>query len=932
MNAIRPLHAAAISALCVATSALGQPTQIVTPQPASQSGAPGSAAQIEVRYTTSNADATLTGLGLRVHWDSTKLSFGSLANVLSTSLMAQGLPQPDSDDLDGDASTNTYVLVAWADTAGNWPGSLPVRLFTLNFTTAASFSGTTSVRFTASSTAAGYTLAATPATISAAPTGPTIAEAGSLRWIIPTSAHVGGLAGTNWVSDAVVHNPGSAAATANIYFLPSGQDNSTVRGKAMNVPAGQSLKLGDIVEDTFGRSSASGAILVGSSQPLLVTSRTYNNATSGTYGQYVAGQPLAEAISGTTAVRLIQLTKSANYRTNIGFANGSASSLPVSVALHRADGSQLGTRSYTVPPFGYFQETDIIGKVTSATVEDAYAIVSSTSADASYLVYASVIDNRTGDPITVTPVAAASISAAPASVGEGSPAEGPEGAAGIVTIFSDGFEGVFPGNWTVTKTEGKVDALWGRSTYRAATGAASAWCAAAGSAAGDPGGPYRKNMDTYLVYGPFSLADASAASVEFDLWLQSESGYDFAYWLISDGQNWDGWRASGSTSGWEHVVFDLGAVTDVTVIGKPQVWLYINFESDDSNQYEGMYVDNVVISKTVTACSAPAAPVATAPATATSGASYTVSWTGTSPDNSYEIEEAANAWFSGATRQTVTGTSRQFSHVVSAQTTYFYRVRARDDCGGTLYTSAWSNTGQTAVAPAVTGEPVYVPGTAALSGVGGTNWKTDLEVHNPGTTRAEFIVALLRRDQENSNPVTRTFTLEGGRSMRYENALQTMFSFSGAATLRLTPTSGSIMVTSRTYNDQPQGTYGQFTPGFLANRGVAAGTTARLVQLSRSSDSGRGFRTNLGLVNTTAATISLEVKLFTGAGTLLGTRTYSLRPYESVQRNDVFNEVGAGNVDDGFATVRCTTEGGRFLAFASVIDNRSGDPIYVPAR
>lgn len=724
------------------------------------------------------------------------------------------------------------------------------------------------------------------------------------------------------MTDAVVHNPGSAAATANIYFLPSGQDNSAVRGKAMSVPAGQSLKLGDIVEDTFGRSSASGAILVGSSQPLLVTSRTYNNAASGTYGQYVAGQPLAEAISGTTAVRLVQLTKSANYRTNIGFANGSASSLPVSVALHRADGSVLGTKNYTVPPWGFLQETDILGKVTSATAEDAYAVISSTSSGASYLVYASVIDNRTGDPITVTPVAAASVSSAPASPGGDASAIEPAKAAGTVTIFSDGFEGAFPGSWTVTKTEGKTDALWGRSTYRAATG----------TAAGDPGGPYRKNMDTYLVYGPFSLADASAASVEFDLWLQSESNYDFVDWLISDGQNWDGWRASGATDGWEHVVFDLGAVTDVTVIGKPQVWLYIKFESDASNQYEGMLVDNVIMTKTATACSAPAAPVTTAPSTAASGAIFTVSWTGTSPDNSYEIEEATSASFAGATRQTVTGTSRQFSHTVGSQTTYFYRVRARDECGGTVYNSGWSNTGQTLVAPVATGEPVYVPGAAALSGVGGTNWKTDLEVHNPGTTRAEFVVALLRRDQENSNPATRTYTLEGGRSVRYENALQTMFSFTGAATLRITPTSGSIMITSRTYNDQTQGTYGQFTPGFLANRAVAAGTTARLVQLSRSADGSRGFRTNLGLVNTTGSTISLEVKLFTGAGALLGTRTYSLRAYESIQRNDVFNEVGAGDVDDGFVTVRCTTDGGRFLAFASVIDNRSGDPIYLPAR
>jgi hypothetical protein len=36
-------------------------------------------------------------------------------------------------------------------------------------------------------------------------------------------------------------------------------------------------------------------------------------------------------------------------------------------------------------------------------------------------------------------------------------------------------------------------------------------------------------------------------------------------------------------------------------------------------------------------------------------------------------------------------------------------------------------------------------------------------------------------------------------------------------------------------------------------------------------------------------------------------------------------------ITNGFALVSTTTPKGAFLAYASVVDNRSGDPVYIPA-
>ena len=60
--------------------------------------------------------------------------------------------------------------MAWVDFGGSWPGSLPENLATVQFTAAGDFTGSTTVRFSASDLAAGYGFSATPATVNEATT------------------------------------------------------------------------------------------------------------------------------------------------------------------------------------------------------------------------------------------------------------------------------------------------------------------------------------------------------------------------------------------------------------------------------------------------------------------------------------------------------------------------------------------------------------------------------------------------------------------------------------------------------------------------------------------------------------------------------------------------------------------------------------------
>lgn len=263
-------------------------------------------------------------------------------------------------------------------------------------------------------------------------------------------------------------------------------------------------------------------------------------------------------------------------------------------------------------------------------------------------------------------------------------------------------------------------------------------------------------------------------------------------------------------------------------------------------------------------------------------------------------------------------------------------VQARDPAASfQAYASVIDNTSGDPinVTPARVGaEPVWVPGAAHLTGAASTNWRTDLEVLNAGYGQATFTLELYPRDVATAAPSRRTFTLEPGRAMRYVDVVYSVFAFTGGAALRVVPEVGEIAVSSRTYNQLPDRTFGQYTPAFAESELAPTGREVRLLLLSHSPSRDRGFRTNLGLVNTVATPTTLEVSFRAPDGSELGRRTVTLRAFENTQLNDVLGALGAGATTGAYATVVSHTPEARFLAYASVVDNRSSDPIFVAAE
>jgi hypothetical protein len=187
--------------------------------------------------------------------------------------------------------------------------------------------------------------------------------------------------------------------------------------------------------------------------------------------------------------------------------------------------------------------------------------------------------------------------------------------AGWTTIVSTDFEGAWPGPWQVFDNDGATNGeyYWGKRSCRAYAGSYSGWAVGAGALGSSLscGANYPTNATTWMLYGPFSLENATAAELRFKLWIDTEVNYDGVCRLASlEGDTgFSGSCTYGDSDGWLDRTLDLSNVSVLgSLLGQKNVWVALVFISDSSVTYpEGGYVDNVVLRKCPTGATCPAA-------------------------------------------------------------------------------------------------------------------------------------------------------------------------------------------------------------------------------------------------------------------------------------------------------------------------------------
>jgi hypothetical protein len=100
--------------------------------------------------------------------------------------------------------------------------------------------------------------------------------------------------------------------------------------------------------------------------------------------------------------------------------------------------------------------------------------------------------------------------------------------------------------------------------------------------------------------------------------------------------------------------------------------------------------------------------------------------------------------------------------------------------------------------------------------------------------------------------------------------------------------------------------------------------TISLQQIAQST----AYRTNLGFVEGSGSPVEMLVTLRDGANNILAQKTMGLSAYEHRQTNLGAFFPGV-NVNDGRVEVQVTSPSGKATAYASVIDNKTSDPLLV---
>jgi len=246
--------------------------------------------------------------------------------------------------------------------------------------------------------------------------------------IIPSVGHLAGI-NSLWRSDIRVLNTASQKARYQLDFITSGATD--VKQTIIEVDTNSTTALDDIVHNWFGfgevGDSANGILQIrplntsGNTSPspspnavtsqltTAASSRTYSTSTNGTLGQFIPAMPFAgfigRAAPGATAsvLSLQQLAQSSNYRTNVGVVEAAGKPVSVVLSVFNSGGAKLADVPLDLKA-GEQRQLNGFLATQGITLDDGRIEVRVSDGDGKVTAYASVIDNRSIDPLLVPAV------------------------------------------------------------------------------------------------------------------------------------------------------------------------------------------------------------------------------------------------------------------------------------------------------------------------------------------------------------------------------------------------------------------------------------------------------------------------------------------------------------------------------------------------
>ncbi len=219
-------------------------------------------------------------------------------------------------------------------------------------------------------------------------------------------ANLEGLNGTQWLSSLEVCNLGGSDQEVLLELLLRSRQNPDPVSTTLQLEKGSCVRYEDVIGTLFGLDSCAGAIRISSTDGgIYALARTANNAPAGRYGAGLAARSAGEALVGGERAVLIHLAESADdwvgFRTNIDLLNLNGWAASVAITLYDGNGVRLGAVSESLAPYEYEQLTRVFAAVTSADVQDGFAVVQPVVSSSTVLTSASLVENQGGDVVSI---------------------------------------------------------------------------------------------------------------------------------------------------------------------------------------------------------------------------------------------------------------------------------------------------------------------------------------------------------------------------------------------------------------------------------------------------------------------------------------------------------------------------------------------------
>ncbi|PYQ32691.1 MAG: hypothetical protein DMF57_12245 [Acidobacteria bacterium] len=222
--------------------------------------------------------------------------------------------------------------------------------------------------------------------------------------------------------------------------------------------------------------------------------------------------------------------------------------------------------------------------------------------------------------------------------------------------------------------------------------------------------------------------------------------------------------------------------------------------------------------------------------------------------------------------------------------------------------------------------------------IGGSvnNFRTDMRIFNPSSTKDIQIQAYLlplgsmSNLPDNSSVQPKTITVAKRQMLDFDDVVVSLFNGSGTAGIRL-KSDDDFVATQRIYALVNGDTLGQFVPGLDVTSAKKQGV---LIQLKANGGPGQKgtFRTNIGAVNPNSTAASVTWRLYDKNNALVGTpKTFTMPPFSVLTPTSLsgFSDgiPAAADFSDAWASYVSDQQ---IFAYASVIDNGSTDPTFIP--